>query len=200
MAGRTPNKALLLVSGILIVVGIAVAAYSAATTEWIHEETIKGVASNPKEWGGILTGLGIAAVGFITYRVFRTRSEGPGIPLQVVGPDGATVNTTLEELMSPENLAKMEAAQRSEILTNGASGQATILQAVPTPKTSPTTGVPLHFVRLTVQVDDGRPTFEVMTNYGVPEEKAAAVKVGATLPVKVLSNDASGVAIDWDSV
>ena len=50
-----------------------------------------------------------------------------------------------------------------------------------------------------VQLNDARPAFEVMSNYGVPPEKVHAVKVGAKLPVKALSTEVSGVAIDWDS-
>jgi hypothetical protein len=198
MEVQRPTKVFLRICEILIVVGIAVAAYSAATTESVHEETLEGVGSSPKEWGGIFTGLGIAAVGFIGYGLFRVRSKGPRIPLQVVGPDGTTVNTTLEELATPENFARMEAAQHSVILSKGADGWGTVIQAVPTPQKSPT-GLPLHFLRLEVHVQDGRPPFEAMSNYEVPPEKAAAVNVGARLPVKVLSNDASGVAIDWES-
>jgi hypothetical protein len=153
-------------------------------------------------------------------RMRGTRRAGTGAPLYEyhlrVTPQGGapyeiTHRQTFEELESgnlaevridPNDRTNIVIMRRTSdvagILANGIPGTATVLRHEDVGGVSPRTGHPLEGLALEVRAEDGRPPFEVAFTYGVPPEHRLALRPGAELPVRILANDATGVAIDFD--
>jgi hypothetical protein len=87
----------------------------------------------------------------------------------------------------------------ADVLARGTAGSATLLGSFPSDQAAEKPDRTMIGLMLNVMVD-GRPPYQVTNLYAAPTEKLVKLTPGALLPVKVDTNQADIVAVDWDSV